>query len=88
MPVGGFMRTLVIIKTMIKSAKTCLALPLLLLLSSTANAEDGFVWAPAQPLGSTLPAFEVVDNAGNPTQISQLIGKNGTLLFFSRSTDW
>lgn len=53
----------------------------------TARADE-FVWAESQPLGSKLPDFSILDTDGRPVSLSRVTGKKGTLLFFSRSTDW
>lgn len=50
--------------------------------------EQPYAWAPALALGSHLPAFELVDDAGLRHSSAALPGARGMLLFFNRSTDW
>ena len=60
---------------------------LILFLPSLASADD-WNWAPDQPVGSTLPDFTVAATDGSSVTLGELAGTRGTLLFFSRSTDW
>ena len=55
-------------------------------LVSPAFAE--FIWAPDQPVGSTLSSFELPDDTGQPQKLDALYGERGMLLMFSRSADW
>ncbi len=62
-------------------------LMIVLLLSHNAVAQDyAGAWGPA--LGSTLPALEAPDQAGNPRSLDDLAGEQGLLLFLVRSADW
>ena len=49
---------------------------------------DEWTWAEQLIEGEPLPAFSVMDTAGSPATVSDVAGERGTLLFFSRSTDW
>ena len=39
-------------------------------------------------IGDTVPAFSLVDQRGQIRDLPSLIGPNGMILVFSRSTDW
>lgn len=53
------------------------------------NAEQApWTWAPDQPVGAFLPDFTVTNHQGQPVALSEARGQKGTLLVFSRSTDW
>ena len=66
------------------------ALALLLVGSTTAGQ------APAAPdvsklgpqVGTTVPAFEGVDQFGKPRTLASSAGPKGTMLVFFRSADW
>lgn len=57
------------------------------MLAANVLAQD-WVWAPMQKLGDALPDFSVTAIDGSATTLSEVAGKNGTLLVFSRSTVW
>jgi len=48
------------------------------------------VWVPPGPaVGSTFPdALALVDQAGRPQSLKQLMGQKGAAIFFVRSADW
>ena len=56
--------------------------------SLCAYAEPAWQWAPEHPVGSPLPQFRLENHEGIASSIAELMGTNGTLLFFNRSTDW
>ena len=68
---------------------------LLLLLAicagSLAWAQEGpapWQWAPAQPVGAVLPDLALTGHEGQAVTLGEVGGERGTLLIFSRSTDW
>lgn len=76
---------------MTRSLARLLALPALLFASflsmTTVSAQD-FVWAPALPVGSALPAIDAVDQNGQRHTLADLSGEKGLVLVMSRSFDW
>jgi len=76
---------------MTRSLVRLLALPVLLLScvlgTSAATAQD-FVWAPALPVGASLPAIDAVDQNGQRHTFADLTGEKGLVLVLSRSFDW
>jgi hypothetical protein len=50
-----------------------------------AHAAD---WAPTLPAGATLPMIDAPDTKGVPQTNDTLMGENGLLLQFNRSSDW
>jgi hypothetical protein len=50
-----------------------------------AHAEE---WAPALLNGATLPAIEAPDTLGQIQTNETLMGENGLLMQFNRSSDW
>jgi peroxiredoxin len=76
---------------MTRSLVRLLALPVLLLScvlgTSAATAQD-FVWAPALPVGASLPAIDALDQNGQRHTFADLTGEKGLVLVLSRSFDW
>ena len=76
---------------MTRSLVRLLALPVLLLScvlgTSAATAQD-FVWAPALPVGASLPAIDAVDQNGQRHTFADLTGEKGLVLVLSRSFYW
>ena len=68
-----------------KTISSLFALTLLLL---TAAPQAEWVWAPEQPLGSTLPNFTTLDSTSKQRELNSLRGGNGIVLLFNRSTVW
>ena len=60
----------------------------LLAAASEAPAEEPWVWAADWPLGRTLPDLALTDHQGEKVWLADLGGEQGTLLIFSRSTEW
>lgn len=55
--------------------------------AGTAMASDyQAAWGP--PVGASMPAVQVRDQAGEPRALADLAGPRGTLLFVVRSADW
>ena len=54
--------------------------------SAVALSADHVPTGPA--VGSTVPAFEAVDQDGKTQTLARLSGSKGTLLVFFRSADW
>ena len=55
--------------------------------SSLAEADDyAAAWGPA--VGAQLPLLDAPDHSGKPRNLDNLAGKQGLLLFLSRSADW
>ena len=76
---------------MTRSLARLLALPALLLaslLSATLVSAQDFVWAPALPVGATLPALDAADQNGQRHSFADLTGEKGLVLVLSRSFDW
>ncbi len=61
---------------------------ILLMMMTTSVFASEFEWAPGQPVGATFHEITLTDNDGQSVTLGELKGKNGTLLVFSRSTDW
>jgi hypothetical protein len=59
-------------------------LSLLILVSPHVMAE----WAPELPVGSKFPTFAAEDQTKQKWTNTSLIGSNGLVLFFNRSTSW
>ena len=55
---------------------------------NAAAAEMPWQWAPEQPVGAVLPDFTVTNHEGQAVALSEVRGEKGTLVVFSRSTDW
>lgn len=76
---------------MTRSLARLFAIPALLLScllgSSTVSAQE-FVWAPALPVGATLPAIDAADQHGQRHTFADLTGEKGLVLVMSRSFDW
>ena len=45
-------------------------------------------WAPDYPVGSKLPPFEAPDQMGVLWTNKRIMGQNGAVFFFNRSTSW
>lgn len=60
----------------------------LMLAPLLAWGQTSWKWAEDQPLGATLPDFKVTNHKGKAVRSSSFAGKRGTLIIFSRSTDW
>jgi hypothetical protein len=55
---------------------SCLSLP----------AQQGIKTGP--DIGAAAPAFEAIDQSGNPRNLKNVSGPKGTILVFFRSADW
>ena len=53
-----------------------------------AEEREPWTWAPEQPVGAVLPDFTVTNHEGQAVALSEVRGEKGTLVVFSRSTDW
>ena len=61
----------------------------IVLLSAAAQAADSKYareWGPK--VGTSMPAINAVDHAGETQTLETLKGENGLLVFFNRSADW
>ena len=45
-------------------------------------------WAPDYPVGSKLPPFRAPDQMGTLWTNETIMGQNGAVFFFNRSTSW
>tara|TARA_E500000331_G_C17145890_1_gene664908 strand:+ start:518 stop:757 length:240 start_codon:yes stop_codon:yes gene_type:complete len=57
----------------------------LLIMPLTSPADD---WAVGIPEGTPFPNVNAVDQSGQTWSNKELIGENGLVLFFVRSSDW
>ncbi|MEK9870108.1 MAG: hypothetical protein VW831_10295 [Gammaproteobacteria bacterium] len=60
----------------------------LLLISGTSTLAQTWQWAPDRDIGSSLPALEMLDANGERVTLAELSGKDGLIIFFTRSTVW
>jgi len=45
-------------------------------------------WAKGIPVGAEFPNIKAQDHTANPQANEKLMGENGMLFFFNRSSDW
>jgi len=60
----------------------------LLLICGTTILAQTWQWAPDLDIGSPLPALEMLDANGERVTLADLNGKDGLIIFFTRSTVW
>jgi len=65
--------------------KRLLLLSLLLTITPSVMADE---WAPKEPVGMPFPRVNAVSQFGEHWDTGKLLGKNGLLFLFNRSTDW
>ena len=68
---------------MIRSFRNII-LSCMLLAAPAAGAE----WAEKEAVGSPFPEIEATDQNGNHWNLKELIGPQGLIFFFNRSTSW
>jgi hypothetical protein len=64
----------------------CLALLFCVLAPFTSVADDG--WASGVPVGTPFPNINANDQNGQTWTNKQLVGENGLVFYFMRSSNW
>ena len=60
----------------------------LLLICGSSTLAQTWQWAPDRDIGSSLPALEMLDANGERVSLAEVSGKDGLIIFFTRSTVW